>query len=301
MRYNKVGNLFYSVALKDNGSGNLPAGSKLDFSFIEAVESISVAGAREFELPSIGSLTGGLELAFNTYTVDAGLTARNKAAEDLPYAPPAAPFAKNALKSSNYISATLGLIKEVAANQKVTFAHKISSARKDNQTVSNLKGDTEVESNFNEEVPAETALGYIFQVNEAWSVAATYKATVGTSYTREIEYDKGGSGDEEVETTTFPYTTYGFATSYRLNEAIELQGYGNYTRNYRAGWNDVNLGNQKGFDFSQYGGNVQYSPAFFNGGTILFGIFNTKVVSEEPGVNFLLDATSTLLSYSHAF
>ncbi|GBR72746.1 hypothetical protein NO1_0241 [Candidatus Termititenax aidoneus] len=303
VRYNNIGNIFWSVDIKagDNAAAyGLSNGQKYAFSFVEAVESISGAYGKDLG----NGLSVGAELAANTYKRNHTNQAAKKAGES------AGAAFDSRLKSDTYLTLALGAVYDVLPGQKISVSHKFASARNDNFT--NLDGEGKViqEGNFNENVPAETALGYIYQVNDALQAAVSYKATDGTNYGREIDYDKGNGvgyanhnpSSEWENTKTLPNSTWGLAAAYKLNPAVELQGYGTHTKGYRAAWNDVNLtpgdGWNEGFDFTQIGGNVQWTPDFFSGGTLLFGAFNSRIFNATNG--YLLDATTTLVSYSHA-
>ncbi|MDR2431646.1 MAG: hypothetical protein LBD99_05280 [Candidatus Margulisbacteria bacterium] len=303
IRYNNIGNIFYSVNIKTGDNApfvpgyGIPSGQKYAFSFVEAVESISGAYGKDLG----NGLSVGAELAANTYKKNQASKAAKKAGESAGVA-----FEKQ-LKSDTYLTLALGAVYDALPGQKISVSHKFASERNDNIAELNGKGKVTTEGSQNEDVPAETAIGYIVDVTDALQVAVSYKATAATSYDRDVDFNKGGV-DTTVETATLPNSTWGLAAAYKLNPQVELQGYGTHTKGYRAAWNDVNLdklgddpGWNEGFDFTQLGGNVQWTPDFFNGGTLLFGIFNSKIVSIAAARGFSLDATTTLVSYSHAF
>ncbi|MDR1453738.1 MAG: hypothetical protein LBJ25_07195, partial [Candidatus Margulisbacteria bacterium] len=291
VRYNNIGNIFYSVDLKTTDLAETSLGiknQKLSFTFTETVESISAVYGKDLG----NGLSLGTELAVNIYHKNQEVAESKKAGKPL--------TAAYKLNSDSYLTLAVGGIYAVLPGHKISVSHKFASQRNDNISNRDHSGSVVVEGSQNEDVPAETALGYVYSVNDALEIAASYKATAGTSYDRDIDYSKGGT-DTSVETSTLPNSTYGLAASYKLTPEIELQAYGTHTKGYRAAWNDINLTPDtwnKGFDFTQKGGNAQWTPTFFNGGSILFGFFNTKIVSADNG--FSLDATTTLVSYSHA-
>ncbi|MDR1323725.1 MAG: hypothetical protein LBK68_04725 [Candidatus Margulisbacteria bacterium] len=307
IRYNNIGNIFWSVDIKTGDNAPLvpgygiPDGEKYAFSFVEAVESVSAVYAKDLG----NGFNVGAEVAANTYKRNQTNRAAKKAGESAGIA------FDSQLKSDTYLTLALGAVYDVLPGQKISVSHKFASARKDNFTNLDGAGKVVQEGNFNENVPAETALGYIYQINDALQAAVSYKATDGSNYGREIDYDKGtgvpyaskNPASEWENTKTLPNSTWGLAAAYKLNPEIELQGYGTHTKGYRAAWNDVNLtpgdGWNEGFDFTQIGSNVQWTPDFFSGGTLLFGAFNSKIFNATNG--YLLDATTTLVSYSHAF
>ncbi|GBR76909.1 hypothetical protein NO2_1381 [Candidatus Termititenax persephonae] len=307
-RYNNIGNIFYSVGLKTNDDepGALPtlggfgAGKKgqLSFTFTEAVESFSAVYGKDLG----ENLSVGVELAVNTYKVNQDLVGLNKPAYALEQ--------RRGLRSTSYASIALGAIKEFAPRQKISFAHKLSQDRQDSEQTVDHKGNVLAEKNYNESVPNETAISYIYNVDDTLELAVSQRTVWGTQYNRDVEVTKvarlpGGAENtaynDDGPTKTLPYNTYGLSAAYQPNSEWGFLGYGNYTYGYRAAFNDINLGNHKGFDFTQIGGNIQYSPSLLGGGTLLFGIFNSKIVGLDPAIGFSLDATTSLVSYSHAF
>ncbi|MDR1998010.1 MAG: hypothetical protein LBQ83_06775 [Candidatus Margulisbacteria bacterium] len=265
----------------------------------DAVETLSLLWARELS----AGLTAGVELATNIYTLNTDISF-NKAAKDIP--PIWAIFEgiekKAYLQSGSYYTLTLGGIYALADNQKISLAQKFSQDR----AVQKHDGKYgSAQSSYLESLPNETGLSYIYSVNDSLEVAGVFKTFWGLIYDQNIQ---SSSAPETTETVRlFPYNSYGFAASYALNSELELQGYGNYIKGYKSGVNNSvhpltgAKEDSSGYDVSQFGGNVQYSPALLRGGTILLGSYVTKLVSMDPAIGQTFDLTNTSLSYSHAF
>ncbi|MDR1453761.1 MAG: hypothetical protein LBJ25_07310, partial [Candidatus Margulisbacteria bacterium] len=155
-------------------------------------------------------------------------------------------------------------------------------------------------TDYNEVLANETGLAYIYKVNDALELAGVFKTFWGLTYEKNTEVE---NGDDYTETVSIqPVNSYGFAASYKVTNEWELQGYGNFLRNYRNSLTSGLTGaEEKGYDVTQLGANVQYSPSFLNGGTVLLGSYVTRLVSEDKNVGNVFDITNTSLSYSHAF
>jgi len=243
-------------------------------------------------------LSTGVELATNVYTLNTNIKV-NKAAENLPYAGPMIKGLEREAysQSDTYLTLTLGGIYDVASNQKISLAHKLSQDRE-----VNTGGAGAAKASYTEALPNETGLAYIYKVNDALELAGVVKAFWGLKYDREIEYKNSKDSDT---VTLHPYNSYGFAASYKLNKEFEFQGYGNYIRGYKAGFNNFSnpltgFEDTDGYDVSQFGGNVQYTASWLGGGTLLLGTYVTKLVSEDKSGQ-VFDITNTSLSYSYAF
>ncbi|GBR72718.1 hypothetical protein NO1_0214 [Candidatus Termititenax aidoneus] len=262
--------------------------SKADFYLKDALETTSLVWGRELTK----GLNAGVELATNVYTSNTNLTF-NKFAKDLL----SMSNSKIYEQSQPYYTLTLGGIYDVAANQKISLSHKLSEER--HVDTGDGKEST-AGTDYNEALPNETGLAYIYQVNDALELAGVFKTFWGLTYEK---YTNIESGDSNVETVAIaPVNSYGFAASYKVTNEWELQGYGNFLRNYKNSLTSGLTGpDEKGYDVTQLGANVQYSPSFLNGGTILLGSYMTKLVNEDKNDGKMFDITNTSLSYSHAF
>ncbi|MDR1323443.1 MAG: hypothetical protein LBK68_03290 [Candidatus Margulisbacteria bacterium] len=261
----------------------------------DATETTSLVWGREL----LKGLTAGAELATNVYTLNTDQT-YNKAAKDIYHvALSGSPFqnSKEYSQSQPYYTLTLGGIYDVADDQKISLAHKFSHER-DTHTGDGNKNTAGTD--YVETLPAETGLAYIYRVNDALELAGVFKTFWDLTYEKTTKTDGGGESTESVFIA--PVNSYGFAASYKVTNEWELQGYGNFLRNYKNSLASGLTGKEeKGYDVTQLGANVQYSPSFLNGGTILLGSYMTRLVNEDPNVGTVFDITNTSLSYSHAF
>jgi hypothetical protein len=191
---------------------------------------------------------------------------------------------------------------------KVSFAHKISQDRGVYFNKGDYTGGNSTTYVYNEKMPNETALSYIYKVNNAWEIAGTYKAFWGVSYQKNyLGSDSAGNKIDYSEAITkHPYNVLGFATEYVMNDKWSFQGFGNFIRNYKeietsfpAPSKTAEL--DRGYNLTQLGGNIQYHLSVIKGGTILLGCYNSKLLSEDTSVGYLFDITNTTLSYSQNF
>ncbi|MDR1113596.1 MAG: hypothetical protein LBL50_00720 [Candidatus Margulisbacteria bacterium] len=285
---NFTANIAYFNAAAQSSYGNKDA--KGDMYRKDATETTSLVWGREL----IKGLNTGVELASNVYTLDDNRS-YNKVAEALPIL--SLTDSKAYAQSQPYYTLTLGGIYDVASDQKISLAHKFSHER-DTHTGDGNKNT--VGTDYVETLPAETGLAYIYRVNDALELAGVFKTFWGLTYEKTTKTDGGGESTESVFIA--PVNSYGFAASYKVTNEWELQGYGNFLRNYKNSLASGPTGKEeKGYDVTQLGANVQYSPSFLNGGTILLGSYMTRLVNEDPNVGTVFDITNTSLSYSHAF
>ncbi|MDR2428229.1 MAG: hypothetical protein LBD62_00305 [Candidatus Margulisbacteria bacterium] len=246
-------------------------------------------------------LTAGAELATNVYTLNDNQS-YNQAAKNITIPSLGTPFqdGKSYTQSKPYWTLTLGGVYDVADNQKVSLAHKFSHDR--NVHTGDGNKSTATGTDYTETIPHETGLAYIYQVNDALELAGVFKTFWGLTYEKNTDTESGNEKDYTETVFIAPVNSYGFAASYKVTNEWELQGYGNFLRNYRNSLTSGPTGKEeKGYDVTQLGANVQYSPSFLNGGTILLGSYVTRLVSEDKNVGNVFDITNTLLSYSHAF
>jgi hypothetical protein len=255
----------------------------------DALEATSLTWGRELTK----GLNAGAELAVNTYTLNTNQTF-NKTVKDFPL-----PISDSKIyaQSQPYYTLTLGGIYDMTDDQKISLAHKFSHER-DTHTGDGNKNTAGTD--YVETLPAETGLAYIYRVNDALELAGVFKTFWGLTYEKTTKTDGDGESTESVFIA--PVNSYGFAASYKVTNEWELQGYGNFLRNYKNSLASGLTGKEeKGYDVTQLGANVQYSPSFLNGGTILLGSYMTRLVNEDPNVGTVFDITNTSLSYSHAF
>lgn len=265
----------------------------------DTVETFSFLWAKELAQ----GYSVGAELASNTYTFNDN-RAYNTAAENINSVfLGGSPFvdSKAFSVSKPYYSLTLGLVKDLDAASKISFAHKMTQDR----GVYYNDGLGITSNVYNEKMPNETAVSYIYKINEGWEVAGTYKTIWGVSYQKNI---LGSNQDYSEAITKHPYNVLGFATDYSLNDKWSFQGWGSYIRNYKQ----IETSNtsvkpkavdemDRGYKVTQVGGNVQYHLNAIKGGTILLGSYVSKIQSEDSSVGYLFDITNTTLSYSQNF
>jgi hypothetical protein len=285
VRYSYDSNLYPNFHTKTGLPIPVPEGAKMTRYRKDATEKIGFTWAREWQK----GFSAGVELATNIYTLD-DKTNFNKLAEGL-----ITQFKDNTAysQSGSYYTLTIGGIYDIFENQKISLSQKFSQDR------GVYKNDGKgLQQSWIESLPNETGLAYIIQANQDWEVAAVYKAFWGTVYEKNIRSSDSPLATEIVN--VLPCNSYGFATSYRIGD-WELQGYGNFLRNYRASITSGGGTDEKGYNVSQVGGNIQYSPEFLSGGTILLGSYVNRLVNEDAAVGTVFDITNTTLSYSHTF
>lgn len=296
IRYKYESNLYPNFEAKLAIPGVTTGKEKISLYNKDAVETTAFSWAKKIT----PALSTGIEIATNIYTLNTDIKA-NKAAKNLPgfYGLMVQSMTKEAYaQSDSYCTITLGGIYDIAKNQQISLSQKFSLDR--NVYINTDENHT---MSYIDSLPNETGLAYIYKVNNALEVAGVMKTFWGLKYDRNIESSKAPMSVETV--TLHPYNSYGFAASYKLNKALEFQGFGNYIRGYKAGFNnfiDPLAGpvDSEGYDVSQFGGNVQYTSSWLGNGTLLLGSYVTKLVSEDKSGK-VFDITNTSLSYSYAF
>ncbi|MDR1997843.1 MAG: hypothetical protein LBQ83_05935 [Candidatus Margulisbacteria bacterium] len=257
---------------------------------------ISFALARDFA--EFGGFTGGVQLGVNVdgkKTVSQTKPINGKTQELI---------SKTA--SDPYLTVALGLVKDIDASSKVLFGQTLGTRKNvktldqeankaykdalgsfDQKDLEDLGYDTEYS-------PAETAIGYVYKINDALELGATYTRNWGAKFNNQ-RY-------EDLTVESLGYNSLGLAADYLWSE-FQFQGFANFTAGAelaKVDGEDIDGDRaKKGTDTTQFGLNAIWTPSFASIGSVGIGIVNDRAVNWADGT--VSDSTSTALFYTYLF
>lgn len=253
-------------------------------------ETVSLVWAKELAK----GLAAGAELGINRSNTEMKQLYNTDAEKATILATGATPFADSQSfdVSKPYGSLLLGAIKDIDASSKISVSHKLTQMKYNFENLSDVYST--------EAMPQETGLSYLYNVNKDLEVALNVKKFWAVSYVNNIHAD--GEASEEAR-KKHEYTSYGFATDYKLAKDWTLQGYANFIRNYlknEIGGDESTM--DYGYNLSQLGGNAQYDLAGLGlQGKFLLGTYWTKLVSEDKDKGYIFDITNAYFAYTYNF
>jgi hypothetical protein len=268
---------------------------------------LNLAVAKDLNLPAVGSFIGGVKVDINA---PAGTSVRTeKYTSNYPYGDDKY-VTEESISYDPYLTFGFGAVKAIDAKQSLVLGQTLGTERRE------VRGDTIRKTNGkqtnkgvaddkggwgnNDFIPAETALGYVYKVNDALEVAGTYVYNWGGKYDWQEFDNKGKDIGEASEVKVFSYNTFGLAADYIYSE-FQAQGYINWVKGKEIITFDDEYNSYdedgKGHDTTTLGVNLLWTPSFANIGTIGVSIENSKDIY---GI-FTTDSTTAALFYTYLF
>jgi hypothetical protein len=226
------------------------------------VETTTLGWARDFNW-----FTGGIQLSFVSGTEKNKSRATNVYNETNQPHPIDGEIEYDLIITKPYTLIAVGLEKNLFVNQKLLLAHKFSGEMNKTHITWSKYADGSVmyerssDGNSHIGVPAETALGYVYKINNDLELAAACTKVWGLEYTRIwAEFTKYES---EIDEVRLPYDIYGAVISWRAwRPILELQTYVNYAKDVGAGSVDhgYDVVDLPGVTSTQLGLTAVYTP-----------------------------------------
>ncbi|MDR1323291.1 MAG: hypothetical protein LBK68_02520 [Candidatus Margulisbacteria bacterium] len=274
---------------------------------------LNLSVARDFNLSTIGGFTGGVNLGINSPASNSLRTVKDAITG-------VKTVTESSAKYDTYLTLGLGVVKAIDAKQTVAIGQTLGLERKlvygDSNVTATLgsnkaKAKAKGGNGNNDFIPAETALGYIYKVNDALEVAGTYVYNWGGKIDYQAFDTKGNDVGDAVESNLQAYHGFGLAADYTYSE-FQAQGYINWAKGsnvvknedgdyVRAVGSNTTLDDDdkriQGNDNTTLGIILLWTPSFANVGTIGVGIENNKDVYNVDTT----DSTTTALFYTYLF
>ncbi|MDR1453557.1 MAG: hypothetical protein LBJ25_06265 [Candidatus Margulisbacteria bacterium] len=274
---------------------------------------LNLSVARDFDLPTIGGLIGGVNLGINSPASNSKETVKDNLSG-------VKVVTESSAKYDTYLTLGLGVAKAIDANQTLVVGQTLGTERKfvgGDITLTRTSGGSKTKtktnggSGYNDFIPAETALGYVYKVTDALEVAGTYVYNWGGKIDYQAFDNKGNDVGDAVESNLQAYHGFGLAADYVYSE-FQVQGYINWAKGSKVVKNEDGdyirtVGSNttlddddklvKGNDNTTLGINLLWTPGFAKVGTVGVGIENSKDVL---GVD-TTDSTTTALFYTYLF
>jgi hypothetical protein len=216
-------------------------------------------------------------------------------------------------KSDIYLTLGFGAVKNIAANQKVLFGQTLASKTQSQGGAKTRKINGQKDKVYNDEnkegtasnglIPAQTAVGYVYTVNDSLEFGAQLAHDWQSAYRRDNkEY---GQKVESDEVTIKANDTLSLAVDY-IYDQFQVQGYLSMVKGAGIETSDspgkTDQDELKGADTTTLGVNLLWTPAFANVGTIGLGIENSKEVDYDFGYGPKTDTNlTTTLFYTYLF